>query len=56
MLSSRERGRPITPDPVAAEVYSHLSVAAEILACLLPTGITFYLRSGRGARRSVAGC
>jgi hypothetical protein len=39
-------GHSLTPDPVAGEVYSHLSVAAEILATLLPTGAMFYLRSG----------
>lgn len=28
------------------EVYSHLSVAAEAIACLLPTGIGFYAQDG----------
>jgi hypothetical protein len=46
MRASASFGRSITFDPVAGDVYSNLSVAAEILACLLPTGITFYLRSG----------
>jgi hypothetical protein len=39
-------GHSLTPDPVAGEVYSHLSVAAEVLACLIPTGIRFYFQSG----------
>jgi hypothetical protein len=39
-------GRSLTPDPVAGEVYSNLSVAAEIIACLIPTGIRFYWTSG----------
>jgi hypothetical protein len=39
-------GHSLTPDPVAAEVYSHLSVAAELIACLLPTGIRFYAQAG----------
>jgi hypothetical protein len=37
----------LTPDPAAGEVYSHLSVAAEVLATLLPTGIMFYGRDRR---------
>jgi hypothetical protein len=40
-------GHSMTPDPAAGEVYSHLSVAAEVLATLLPTGIMFYGRDGR---------
>jgi len=36
----------LTPDPAAGEVYSHLSVAAEIVACLIPTGIRFYFQNG----------
>jgi hypothetical protein len=39
-------GRSLTPDPVAGEVYSDLSVAAEIIACLIPTGIRFYWQNG----------
>jgi hypothetical protein len=39
-------GHSLTPDPVAGEVYSHLSVAAEVIACLLPTGIRFYAQDG----------
>jgi hypothetical protein len=40
-------GHSLTPDPAAGEVYSHLSVAAEVLATLLPTGIMFYGRDHR---------
>ena len=39
-------GHSLTPDPVAGEVYSHLSVAAEVIACLLPTSIRFYAEDG----------
>jgi hypothetical protein len=39
-------GRSLTPDPTAGEIYSHLSVAAEVLACLLPTAIRFYWQNG----------
>jgi hypothetical protein len=39
-------GHSLTPDPVAGEVYSHLSVAAELIACLLPTAIRFYAQEG----------
>jgi hypothetical protein len=39
-------GHSLTPDPVAGEVYSNLSVAAEIIACLIPTGIRFYWTNG----------
>jgi hypothetical protein len=39
-------GHSLTRDPVAGEVYSHLSVAAEVIACLLPTGIRFYAQEG----------
>ncbi len=39
-------GHSLTPDPVAGEVYSHLSVAAEVLACLIPTGVRFYFQNG----------
>jgi len=39
-------GHSLTPDPVAGEVYSNLSVAAEIIACLIPTGIRFYWQNG----------
>jgi hypothetical protein len=39
-------GHSLTPDPVAGEVYSHLSVAAELIACLIPTAARFYWQSG----------
>jgi hypothetical protein len=39
-------GHSLTPNVEAGEVYSHLSVAAEVIACLLPTGIRFYAQSG----------
>jgi hypothetical protein len=39
-------GHSLTPDPAAGEIYSNLSVAAEVLACLIPTGIRFYWTSG----------
>jgi hypothetical protein len=39
-------GYSLTPDPVAGEVYARLSVAAEIIACLIPTGIRFYFQNG----------
>ena len=39
-------GHSLSPDPVAGEVYSNLSVAAEIIVCLIPTGIRFYWQNG----------
>ena len=39
-------GHSLTPDPAAGEIYATLSVAAEVLACLIPTGIRFYSASG----------
>jgi hypothetical protein len=39
-------GRSLTPDPTAGEIYSNLSVAAEIMACLIPTAIRFYWQNG----------
>src|SRR4029077_18455595 len=39
-------GPSLTPDPVAGEVYSHLSVAAEVIACLIPTATRFYWQDG----------
>jgi hypothetical protein len=39
-------GHSLTPDAVAGEVYSHLSVAAEVIACLIPTAIRFYWQNG----------
>jgi hypothetical protein len=37
-------GHSLTPDPAAGEIYSRLSVAAEIIACLIPTANQFYWR------------
>jgi hypothetical protein len=39
-------GHSLTPDPAAGEIYATLSVAAEVLACLIPTGIRFYSTIG----------
>jgi hypothetical protein len=39
-------GHSLTPDPAAGDIYATLSVAAEVLACLIPTGIRFYSASG----------
>ena len=39
-------GHSLTPDPTAGEVYSHLSVAAEVIACLIPTATRFYWQDG----------
>jgi hypothetical protein len=40
-------GHSLTPDPAAGEIYSHLSVAAEVIACLIPTANQFYWRDRR---------
>jgi hypothetical protein len=39
-------GASISPDPVAGRIYANLSVAAEVMACLIPTGIRFYRNGG----------
>src|SRR5258708_25669076 len=39
-------GHSLTPDQTAGDIYSQLSVAAEVLACLIPTGIRFYRQDG----------
>jgi len=39
-------GHSLTPDPVAGEIYSHLSIAAEVIASLIPTAIRFYWQNG----------
>src|SRR5258706_11283964 len=39
-------GHSLTPDQTAGDIYSQLSVAAEVLACLIPTGIRFYAQAG----------
>jgi hypothetical protein len=40
-------GHSLTPDPKAGDIYSDLSVAAEMLSCVIPTAIQFYWRTGR---------
>jgi hypothetical protein len=39
-------GHSLTPDQTAGDIYSQLSVAAEVLACLIPTAIRFYAQDG----------
>jgi hypothetical protein len=39
-------GSSISPDPLAGRIYANLSVAAEVMACLIPTGIRFYCNGG----------
>ena len=39
-------GHSLNPDPTAGEIYSNLSVAAEVMACLLPTAMRFYWTNG----------
>jgi hypothetical protein len=39
-------GHSLTPDQAAGDIYSQLSVAAEVLACLIPTAIRFYAQDG----------
>jgi hypothetical protein len=39
-------GHSLTPDPAAGEIYSNLSVAAELMACLIPTAMRFYWTDG----------
>jgi hypothetical protein len=51
MRSNAWFGHSLTPDPAAGDIYATLSVAAEVLACLIPTGIRFY--ATRGERRPV---
>jgi hypothetical protein len=46
MKGNAWQGRSLTPDPAAGDIYSQLSVAAELLACLVPVGIRFYYRNG----------
>jgi hypothetical protein len=52
MRANSRFGHNLRRDPVAGEVYSHLSVAVEVIACLLATGIRFYSQDGErwGAR------
>jgi hypothetical protein len=39
-------GHSLTPDQTAGDIYATLSVAAEIMACLIPTAIRFYWQDG----------
>jgi hypothetical protein len=39
-------GRSLTSDPTAGEIFSHLSVLAEIVACAIPTAMRFYWQDG----------
>jgi hypothetical protein len=39
-------GRSLTADPLAGEIFSHLSVLAEITACVIPTANRFYWQDG----------
>jgi hypothetical protein len=39
-------GHHLTPDPTAGDIYSNLSVSAELAACAIPTGIRFYRQNG----------
>jgi hypothetical protein len=39
-------GHSLTSDPAAGQIFSHLSVLAEIVACAIPTANRFYFQSG----------
>jgi hypothetical protein len=39
-------GRSLTTDPAAGEIFSHLSVLAEVVACAIPTAMRFYWQDG----------
>jgi hypothetical protein len=39
-------GRSLTTDPAAQEIFSNLSVLAEIAACIIPTANRFYWQAG----------
>jgi len=39
-------GHSLTTDPLAGEIFSHLSVLAEITACIIPTACRFYWQDG----------
>ncbi len=49
-------GRSLTTDAAAGEIFSHLSVLAEIVACAIPTATRFYWQDGdrRTALKGVA--
>jgi hypothetical protein len=39
-------GRSLSTDPTAQEIFSNLSVLAEIAACIIPTAVRFYWQDG----------
>jgi hypothetical protein len=39
-------GRSLSADPTAQEIFSNLSVLAEIAACIIPTATRFYIQDG----------
>jgi hypothetical protein len=39
-------GHSLTTDPTAGEIFSNLSVLAEIAACIIPTATRFYIQDG----------
>jgi hypothetical protein len=49
-------GRSLTTDTAAGEIFSHLSILAEIVACAIPTATRFYWQDGdrRTALKGVA--
>jgi hypothetical protein len=49
-------GRSLTTDATAGEIFSHLSVLAEVVACAIPTATRFYWQDGdrRTALKGVA--
>jgi hypothetical protein len=49
-------GRSLTSDAAAGEIFSHLSVLAEIVACAIPTATRFYWQDGerRTALKGIA--
>jgi hypothetical protein len=47
-------GHSLTPDPKAGDIYSNLSVGAELAACVIPTGNRFYWQD-RDWRSAVKG-
>ncbi len=49
-------GRSLTTDTAAGEIFSHLSILAEIVACAIPTATRFYWQDGerRTALKGIA--
>jgi hypothetical protein len=48
MRANARFGHSRTPDPLAGEIYSHLSVAAEVIARLIPTAVRFTRKMATG--------